>query len=101
MKHWHRKFLAIGMLAGLGLSAAVPTGRVVATGVGVAVYESELDAAYRRYVMAQATLGVNVSPLIEKAIQKQHACFWREFKGVVETAVQGDVRDGFGECACV
>ena len=37
MKHWHRKFLAIGMLAGLGLSAAVPTGRVVATGVGVAV----------------------------------------------------------------
>jgi len=71
MKHWHRKFLAIGMLTGLGLSAAVPTGRVVATGVGVAVYESELDAAYRRYVMAQATLGVDVSPLVEKAIQKQ------------------------------
>ena len=32
MKHWHRKFLALGLLAGLGLSAAVPTGRIVATG---------------------------------------------------------------------
>ena len=71
MKHWYRKFLALGLLAGLGLSAAVPTGRIVATGVGVAVHESELDAAYRRYVMTQATMGVNVSPLAEKEIQKR------------------------------
>ena len=71
MKHWHGNVLALGLLAGMGLSAAVPTGRIVATGVSVAVHESELDAAYRRYVMTQATLGVNVSPLIEKTIQKQ------------------------------
>jgi len=71
MKHWHGKILALGLLVGMGLSAAVPTGRIVATGLGLAVHESELDASYRRYVMTQATLGVNVSPLIEKAIQKQ------------------------------
>ena len=71
MEHWLRKFLALGLLAGMGLTAAVPTGRIVATGVGLAVHESEVDAAYRRYVMTQATLGVDVSPLIEKAIQKQ------------------------------
>ncbi len=71
MKHWHRTILALGLLAGLGLTAAVPTGRIVATGVGVSVHESELDAAYRRYVMTQATLGVNVPPLAEKAIQKR------------------------------
>jgi parvulin-like peptidyl-prolyl isomerase len=71
MKHWQRKISALGLLAGLSLSAAVPTGRIVATGVGVAVHESELESAYRRYVMTQATLGVNVSPLAEKAIQKR------------------------------
>ena len=71
MEHWQRKFLALGLLAGMGLTAAVPTGRIVATGVGLAVHESEVDAAYRCYVMTQATLGVDVSPLIEKAIQKQ------------------------------
>jgi len=71
MKHWQRNFLALGLLASMGLAAAAPTGRIVATGVGLAVHESELDAAYRCYVMTQATLGVNVSPLVEKAIQKQ------------------------------
>ena len=34
MKHWHGKILALGLLVGMGLSAAVPTGRIVATGLG-------------------------------------------------------------------
>ena len=71
MKNWHRKLLALGLLAGLGLQASAPTGRVVATGIGVRIHESELDTAYRRYVMTQATLGVNVPTLVGKAVQKQ------------------------------
>jgi len=71
MKHGHRIFWLITFCLGMALEAAVPTGRIVATGVGVVVHESELDSAYRRYVMTQATLGVNVPAIAEKAVEKR------------------------------
>ncbi len=71
MKHWQAIILSAGIMAAVELGAAVPTGRIVATGLGVTVYQSELDDAYRRYVMAQATRGINVAPIAANAVQKE------------------------------
>ena len=62
--------LVVGCLLGVD-SFAADSGKVVARGLGFTVKQSELDSAYRFFVLSQAVSGWDVPALMEDYFKKQ------------------------------
>ncbi len=64
--------LSFGLLLGWSMLAGAATGeKIIARGLGFAISQTELDSAYRHFVLSQAVFGSDVPTIMEKFFRKQ------------------------------